>query len=133
MEDAEASGEEVVDTPDDRPIRSFKQLSEQEKVEILRAETAGLSYREIGRNFNRDHKTIAKFCKKYSATNSLDRKKGSGRKRKTTEREDRSIMIYVKRHRFCTSRDIKAALALPSLSFRTICARIKESGEFNSC
>jgi transposase len=101
-------------------------------VGILRAETAGLSYREIGRKFNRDHKTIARFCKNYAATNSLNRKKGSGRKRKTTEREDRSIMIYVKRHRFCTSRDIKAALALPSLSFRTICTRIKESGEFNS-
>jgi len=40
--------------------------------------------------------------------------------------------IYVKRDRFCTCRNIKTALALPSLSFRTICAHIKESGEFNS-
>jgi hypothetical protein len=41
-------------------------------------------------------------------------------------------MIYVKRHRFSTAKDIQSELDLPPLSLTTIYARIKESGEFNS-
>jgi hypothetical protein len=47
---------------------------------------------------------------------------------KTWEREDRAIMIYIKKYHFSTAEDIKRALDLPSLNCRTICARIKERG-----
>jgi hypothetical protein len=41
-------------------------------------------------------------------------------------------VIYVKRHRFSTAKDIQNELDLPPLSLTTIYARIKESGEFDS-
>jgi hypothetical protein len=52
--------------------------------------------------------------------------------RKTTEREDRAIVIYVKRYRLSSVKDIQRALDLPPLSLTMIYTRIKESGEFES-
>jgi hypothetical protein len=47
-------------------------------------------------------------------------------------RDDRSIIVSVKRHRFCTAKEIQRDLAIPALCLNTIRSRIKESGEFNS-
>lgn len=99
--------------PEERLTKSFCHLSEEDKVGILQAEATGLSYRKISQIFGRSERTIGRFCNRYSETKCLHRKKSSGRKRKTTEREDRAIVTYVKRHRFSTAKDIQSELDLP--------------------
>jgi IS30 family transposase len=123
-EDLEVEEEHI---PVERLTKSFCHLSEEDKVGIFQAEATGLSYRKISQIFGRSERTIGRICNRYAETKCLHRKKGSGRKRKTSEREDRSIVIYVMRHRFSTAKDIQSELDLPPLSLTTIYARIKES------
>ena len=61
-------------------------LSEFGKGKIVAYNDCGLSNRKIAFKLGRSHTTVANFLKKFKATGSYSRKKGSGRKRKTTER-----------------------------------------------
>ena len=93
---------------------------------------AGNSWTEIGRKLGKHRTTVKRFFEQWKDTESLECRKGRGRKRKTSEREDRTIMIFVKRDRFSTANDVRENLPLPKLCLNTIRSRIKESGEFNS-
>lgn len=60
--------------PEKRLTKSLLHLSSKDKVEILQAEVAGVSWRGIDRMFRRDDKTISRFCKRSAETKSLRRK-----------------------------------------------------------
>lgn len=68
-----------------------KQLSEFEKGKIVGLADHGVAMREIGRRLDRDIAVISRFLKRFRATGSVQRRKGSGAKRKTSTREDRFI------------------------------------------
>lgn len=70
--------------------------------------------------------------KRWKEDKTLGRKKGQGRKRKTSEREDADIIISVKRNRFITAKEFQDTFPIPHLCENTIRSSIKESGEFNS-
>lgn len=91
-------------------VQTFHKLSEEGKIRIFWAESAELSCREVGRQLGGNASTISRFCQHYAETNSFDWKKTSDWKRKMTESDDLVIRLLVKRHRFCTMKDIQSSL-----------------------
>ena len=65
---------------------------------------------------------IGKFLQKHDKNAIIRRTKGSGRKRKSTPREDRKIIRFVNRNREISENDIKKELNL------TICKQTIRNG-----
>jgi len=61
----------------------------------------------VDEKHSRCHTTIGMFLQKYDKNVTNCRAKGSGIKRKSTEREDRKIIRSVKRNRAISANDIK--------------------------
>lgn len=80
-----------------------KQLSDFEKGQIAAWSKEKISAREIGRRLNRSNRCIARFLKRFNATGEIKRRKGSGRKRKTSPRHDRYIERQVLKRRKTTA------------------------------
>ena len=80
-----------------------KQLTVFEKGKIVAWSEEGVSNKEIGRRLKRTHHTIGRFLKHFKTTESHKRRTGGGRKRKTTERQDRFIERQVLKRRWITS------------------------------
>ena len=72
------------------------------------------------------------MVKKYKHTGKTERSAGSGRKPKTSKKEDCYILNAVKKNRKITCSDIKLDLNLTNISKWTISRRIKASGDFFS-
>lgn len=109
-----------------------RHLTIQEKLQIIERTSAGESYRRIGRNMGKSHVSVSEFHRLWLETGELHAEERRGRKRKTTARDDRAIVVKVKRDRFITAKAIAEQGGIPVLSLNTIRSRIKESGEFNS-
>lgn len=108
-----------------------------EKASMLTLYAQEYSFAAIARYFNRNDSAVRRFllsCKNEDGTVEIHEKvETRGRKRKTSNVDDRRMIIQVKRNRFVTAKEIKESLpAELSLSLNTIRSRIKESGEFNS-
>jgi transposase len=67
---------------------------------------------------------------RFRETGNVERQKGCGRKRKTTERDDNAIVRLAKRKRFITRKEIKETLRL-NVCKETIGRRLNEQGFFN--
>jgi transposase len=67
---------------------------------------------------------------RYRETGEVERKNGSGRKRKTSERDDNAIVRLAKRQRFITRKEIKETLHL-NVSKITFGHRLNEQCLFN--
>jgi transposase len=67
---------------------------------------------------------------RYRETGEVERKNGSGRKRKTTQRDDNAIVRLAKRQRFVTRKEIKETLHL-NVCKETVGRRLNEQGLFN--
>lgn len=65
-----------------------KQISDFEKGKIIAWNSSNIGVREISRRISRSPQTISNFLIKYKDTGNKNRQNGSGRKRKTTPRED---------------------------------------------
>jgi len=97
----------------------------------------GLSNVEISRRLNIAESTIRGYIKRKEA-NLRNGQNGEnvekrGRKKKTTPREDRQIMISIKRAPFTSLRDLQLENpGAAKLSLTMLSSRIKESGEFNT-
>ncbi|RWS21439.1 hypothetical protein B4U80_11855 [Leptotrombidium deliense] len=102
-----------------------KQLTIDEKARILLLDTEGLSCYQIAQQFNRSHKTILKILNRWRNNETIQRKRGTGLKRKTTPEEDEQIVAYSLLHRFKIIEFIKNEQA-PHLSRRTIIRRLRE-------
>ena len=98
-----------------------KQLTEFEKGQIVAWHESGYT----------DHTTIRRFLFKYCLTGSFKRKEGSGRRRKTTAREDRLIIREVRKKRKITAAEIKRNFKL-DVDERTVLRRIHSIGKFKS-
>ncbi|KAI4469824.1 alpha-catulin [Holotrichia oblita] len=67
---------------------------------------AGLSLREIARRVNRNVSTVLRCWSKWSEEGVQHRRRGSGRPRRTTDREERRLRLLATRDRFSTTRSI---------------------------
>ena len=64
-------------------------LNEVNKGRIIEMSSFGIIHRDIASKIGCGKCTITNFLKKYKDTGQTPHRSGSGRKRKTTEREDR--------------------------------------------
>ena len=113
-----------------RPVK--KQPSEVQKASIVTAHSLGRSYRSIALEMGIGREAVSMICRRYEETGQLTRAPGSGRKRKTTDTDDRLIRRMVKNKRDVTGKEILEELGLDNISEWTIRRRISENGEFNS-
>jgi len=102
-------------------------LTDFEKGQIVAYRDCGLTYDQISKKINRPASTISGFYAQFQKDGRIERKQGSGRKRKTTELEDRDILITAKKRRKITAKEIKNEFNLP-VTERTICNRLNEFG-----
>jgi transposase len=110
---------------------SRPQLSEFEKGQIIAWRQQNLSLRAIATRLQRSPETIRAVIRKYDEIGFCGRLPGSGRKRKTSDRDDRAIVREVKKNRRITAHEIQAKFGLP-VHEETIRNRIREVGEFKS-
>ncbi|KAI4466314.1 guanylyl cyclase [Holotrichia oblita] len=89
-----------------RQHQHFVQLSDFERGRIIGMREAGLSLREIARRVNRNISTVLRCWSKWSEEGVQHRRRGSGRPRTTTDREERRLRLLATRDRFSTTRSI---------------------------
>lgn len=76
----------------------------------------------------RSKSTICEMVKRWNDTKSFSMRNGRGRKRKTTEREDRIILNAIKSNPLISSAQIKRDNPIIPVSVRSIRNRRTESG-----
>lgn len=107
------------------------EISNDLRVRIIEDNKNGLSYRKIADKYKISFSGVRHIIKKFEATGLVKNMARSGRKRKTTAREDVRIVRMVKQQPTISSREIGENLNL-DVSGLTIRRRIKESG-LRSC
>lgn len=70
----------------------------------------GLSQREVARELNMSQSAVSRVYRKYQETGSFERRTGSGRKRCTSERDDRFIVTTSLRNRALTGVQVQQEL-----------------------
>ena len=101
-----------------------------EKGKIVAYRDCGLTFREIAVKLGRDYSGVAKFFKKYSNSGVVERKQGSGRKKKATTSKDSSIVKLAKSNRNISTSMIKKKLNL-DISVSTIKRRLHNEGLYS--
>lgn len=92
----------------------------------------GVSYTSLGRHFNISRSTVYRIYERYLITKDVVRVPGSGRPRKTDDRDDRNIVRAVRANRRISTSGIRAELNLHNICTRTIARRINECSDFAS-
>ncbi|KAK4317377.1 hypothetical protein Pmani_011539 [Petrolisthes manimaculis] len=106
-------------------------LTMEEKGKVMVLAGVGLSNREIGRRLRRSETAIRRV-KQAAATlgtgGTPQRKKGTGRKRKTDTRTDKMLERQVKKDPFVTAKELKEMYAdlLGEVSVRTVQIRLQK-------
>ena len=91
----------------------------------------GRSARNVANELNVTHRTIILWWRQWNLGGNLERKKGSGRRRKTTKRIDRKLVIATKRNRFASIPRLTVSWRFASeidCSVRTAYRRLAEAG-----
>lgn len=112
--------------------KPFKQLTVHQQATLMGLKAAGKNFTTIGEIMEIDRRTVARNFKKIMKRQLYGRKEGSGRKRKTTDKEDKRIVREVKKNRYSTAKDIAKALPELGVSEWTIRRRIVEKSDFAS-
>jgi len=71
------------------------QLTEKQKYEIIVRDELNQSSRYIANEMKINRKSVLKWIKKYKNNKTINRKEGSGRKRKTNEEDDKIIFTEI--------------------------------------
>ena len=112
-----------------------KQLSEIKKAQIVALSGEGYSKVEIVRKIECSRKRVQTTIKRYKETKSFKNRKGQGRKKSTTAREDTSLKRASLADRRKSSSELAAELregANKNISARTVRRRLLEVG-LNGC
>lgn len=102
--------------------------------EIIRADQMrrnGQTYRSIARSLRRSLSTIHRSIQRYRLTNTLVRRRGQGRKRCTSRRDDRFLQLQVRRNTRLTAvqaRNVLEEVRAVRMSERTVRRRFEEVG-----
>eukprot|EP01031_Cornospumella_fuschlensis_P025971 gene25971-31363_t len=78
---------------------SNKHLSDKEKIRIFNLHASGRSCRAIAKTVGRSRKAVGKVVENWTANQSLERLPGSGRPRKSSDRDDRLIIRLLEDNR----------------------------------
>ena len=108
-----------------------KQLSEIKRAQIVALSGEGYSQVEIARKMECSRKGVQTTIKRYKETKSCKNRKGQGRKKSTTVKEDRSLKRAFPADRRKSSSELAAELrkgANKNISARTVRRRLLEVG-----
>ncbi|RWS21287.1 hypothetical protein B4U80_14163 [Leptotrombidium deliense] len=105
-----------------------KQLTLNEKVQILLLKERGMTEAQIAHQFNRNQSTIHRIISCWRNTENIQRKHGTGVVRKTTAEQDNNIVDYAMNHRFEIIETVRNVTA-PHVSNATVTRRLKERRE----
>lgn len=108
-------------------MRIKKEISPDSRLLIYRRRLAGETLKSIGDEFSITPECVRKIFLKISNGGSPENGKRTGRKRKTTEHQDRLIVREVRKNPKVTSEELKENLNLP-ISITQIKKRINEQG-----
>lgn len=108
------------------------QLCSGDRAVIIGRIIAGDKQTIIAKDLGVSQSTVSSIAKKFNSCRSVERKPGSGRRRKTTGRDDKQIIAIIRRNRFITSKELQKAPFLSHCSTSTIRRRVAESNEFES-
>lgn len=117
--------------PRARVRRNYRQVSEFDRGRIIAFREVGLSYRDIARRVNRNQSTIMRCCQAYFQYGQQQRRRGSGGRRQTNERQDRRLRLLALRDRNSTTRLIANQWIAEEgrlVSIRTVYRRIRSFG-----
>ncbi|GFW55846.1 uncharacterized protein TNCV_122301 [Trichonephila clavipes] len=107
--------------PGKRARRHFSQLSEFERNLIIGMKTAGWSTRRFADQVDRSECAVRNCWKQWTREGTHARKTGSGATRKTTRREDRSIvrqaLVYLTVTRSVIRADVGVAIVPQTIRF----------------
>jgi len=106
-------------------------LSEQQKIDIICLKRQNFSNVAISKHVKCGVSAVRRFWLRYQQDKSLRRRAGSGRRRKTTDRDNRLIARMALNKRFITGSEIASQLASTSglqISKWTVNRRLKEAG-----
>ena len=81
-----------------------KHLSETDRLFIVFKSKEGCNISQISRELSVQRATVRNTLKKYEATLSVKNTAGQGRKKKSTERDDRSLLRIMKTNRHFTAK-----------------------------
>jgi IS30 family transposase len=109
-----------------------KRLTSLEKGRILQMRNNGNTTFFIMKELGKSRSTINDFILRMSKGGNIERVESSGRKRKTTPRDDKLIARQVLKSRRVSCPSIREDLGFQHVSVRTIQRRIKETGRFVS-
>lgn len=117
--------------PRARRQANFHQLSEFDRGRIVGMREAGLSFREIATRTNRSVSTVAGCCRAWIQEGRTRRARGTGRRRRTTDRQDRRLRLLALRDRFTSTRAIADQWFTEHgrpIGLRTVYRRIRSFG-----
>jgi hypothetical protein len=77
-------------------------LSEKQKYEIIVLRERGYTNLSIATELKINRHTVRRWISRYNKTNTVERQIGSGRNKKTTDKEDYKIVQILKENRYFT-------------------------------
>jgi transposase len=83
-----------------------KELTNTQRIEIIRLKAEGYSQRQIGNQVGCDHTTVSYTLKKYKAEKTVSNLYRSGRPMISTPRDQRALVAMVKENRRTSSTDL---------------------------
>ena len=104
------------------------QISEAQRWQIIGMDTAGMSFKAIGRQMGYHYNVDSRLVRKHTNTNNVKDLPRSGRPRVTSDHDDMALQRLVRRMPFATS-PVHKQHWLPNkrLSTRTVRNRLKSS------
>lgn len=88
----------------------MRDLSEIEVARAIALIENGVKIRQVARNVNRSPSVIKRVYDRYRETGRYKRRTGQGRKRKTTQIQDRYLVVSSLRKRIATAKDLQSTL-----------------------
>lgn len=114
------------------PPKPNKQITRADRNRIVGQLQAGSSQTEVAAKNRVQQSTVSRIKRKFEEMGSVDDLERGGRPRKTTARQDRMIVLAVKKDPEITGKEIKKDLGLENVSSRLVRRRIYENSEIKS-
>ena len=106
-------------------------LSEERRLEVVFEHKSGKSIRDIAKKLGINKNTVSNIIKKHKSTGSVKDLPGRGRKKSTTQRQDRRLIRRSLNDRRLTSSDLKKVWQEEcgiNVTSRTVRSRLNEAG-----
>ena len=106
--------------------RKRRRFSDEFCAQLCGLVQSGKSHRETARLLGINKSTVSRVFERFMTTQSVSQRQRSGRPRKTTEKDDKAIVLFVNRHPNTTQTQVRKSVGLENVSNSTIARRVHE-------